>query len=107
MLSAAGGVHREANPRLAFRLRSGDGSAMNVEDLLQPAYVKPVLITGSVAMVAFSLAWWPKAAVRRAWPLIALAVSWIILHAAVHPLSYLWPPRQGIDWLVFVLFFTS
>ena len=63
MLSAAGGVHREANPRLAFRLSAGDDSAMNVEDLLQPAYVKPVLITGSVAMVAFFLAWWPKATV--------------------------------------------
>jgi hypothetical protein len=74
---------------------------MNVQDLLQPVYVKPAAVCGTVALLTFGLAWWLRDGTRRGFLLAAAALSWIACHVLVNTMSYLWPVRQGIDWFVF------
>lgn len=74
---------------------------MNVQDLLQPVYLKPAAVCGTVALLTFGLAWWLRDGARRGFPLAATALSWIACHVLVNTMSYLWPVRQGIDWFVF------
>lgn len=74
---------------------------MDLMDLFQPAVVKPMALSGCVALLLMLLAWWRESTARTSWPLAALGIAWVACHFAVNRLSYTFPPRMGVNWLVF------
>gem|GEM_PF-5009981 len=83
-------------PRLA-----GQFAGMNVNELLQPAFLDPVWQCGAIALVLWWAVWWREQVARSALPLAVMALAWAACHLAVNRHSYQFPPKPPEDWLVF------
>jgi len=72
---------------------------MNFLDFLPPAFRIPAACAG-LGLGIFLSVWWNE---RRGggFALPALGLVWALVHLMVNPNSYLFPPKESADWLVF------
>lgn len=73
---------------------------MIFSDLLQPAFLIPAARCTGLGLVIFLGVWWNE---RRGggFALPALGLAWALVHLMVNANSYLLPPKESADWLVF------
>ncbi len=78
----------------------GQFGRMKFSELMQSAYLIPAARGAGIGLVLFLAVWWRE---RRSggFALLALGLAWVLCHLVVNANSYLFPPKETADWLVF------
>jgi len=73
---------------------------MEISDLMRKALLLPAAQCAGLGLGLFLAVWWRDRRVAG-YPLLLLGLAWAVGHLLVNPNSYLFPPKESADWLVF------
>jgi hypothetical protein len=85
---------------LAFRGGAWQLAVMEISELMRKAFLIPAGQCAGLGLVLFLAVWWRERQGGRL-ALVLLGLAWAVCHLRVNANSYLFPPKESADWLVF------
>jgi hypothetical protein len=73
---------------------------MEISELMRKAFLIPAIQCAGLGLVLFLAAWWRERQ-SGGFALVLLGLAWAVGHLLVNANSYLFPPKESADWLVF------
>lgn len=83
-----------------MRRGGGQFGRMKFSELMQSAYLNPAACGAGLGLGLFLAVWW-QARRSGGFALLMLGLAWVLCHLVVNGNSYLFPPKESADWLVF------